>query len=91
MLPRRGILVPSETDRKDFFSDRKLNKVERANNAVPHLANRKIILNELMANKEELVAEALAFPKGKHDDFVDTLIDLIKYVYGRSHSMFDVL
>ena len=86
-----GLPSISETDRKKFFEDRKLNKVERANNAVPHLANRFVIVNEMLANKETLIAEALSFPKGRHDDFVDTLVDAIKYTYGRSYSTFDVI
>ncbi len=86
----KGILVPSETTRKEFFSDRRLNKVERANNAVPYLTNRKVIINENIPNKEYLVTECLSFPKGRHDDFCDTMIDLLKYVYGRTYSMFDV-
>lgn len=89
-LPKKSVLVPSETARKKFFEDRKLDKVERANNAVPHLTGRKIIVSDKIAGREDLVSEALKFPKGRHDDFVDTLIDAVKYVYGSKPTMFDV-
>ena len=91
MLPRKGILIPSETQLKEFYADRHLNKVERANNAIPHLSNHKIYINRNISIKEDLVAECLGFPNMKHDDFVDTLIDGIKYVYGRKISILDVL
>lgn len=90
-LPKKGVMIPSEDDRKEFYTDRKWDKVARANNAVPHLANRKVHMNEAMANKEELVSEALRFPKGAHDDFVDTLVDGIKLVFARQVGILDVL
>jgi predicted phage terminase large subunit-like protein len=81
LLPKRGILIPTPNQIKDFFSDRRLSKVERANNAVPYLANRRIHINHLIQDKEILVAEALKFPKANHDDFVDTLIDGVKLAF----------
>lgn len=87
----KGYMIPSESSLEDFFSDRRLNKVERANNVVPHLANRKIIINTNLANKEELLAECLKFPQATHDDFIDTLIDAVKMVYARELSILDVL
>lgn len=86
-----GLMIPGESVIKEFYSDRRLDKVERANNAVPHLTTRKVKINQNIANKEELVTEALHFPKGKHDDFVDTLVDAIKKVYGRALGILDVL
>ena len=88
---KKGLMIPGESTIKEFYQDRKFDKVERANNVVPHLANRKIYFNNVIGNKEELLAECLTFPKGKHDDFVDTLIDGIKMVYSKSTSIFDVL
>ena len=91
MLPRKGILVPSESQIKEFFSDRKYDKVARANNAVPHLAYRKIKINKNIHDKETLLAEVLTFPRAKWDDFTDTLIDAVKYTYSNKLSLADVL
>jgi predicted phage terminase large subunit-like protein len=88
---KSGIMVPSESDIKEFYSDRKFDKVERANNAIPHLANRKVFINQHIAQKEDLVAECLSFPKGKHDDFVDTVVDMIKLVYASKYGILDVI
>lgn len=90
-LPKKRVMIPNERDRKKFYEDRKFNKVERANNAVPHLANRRIHINNKILDKEILLAEVLAFPKGAHDDFVDTVIDGIKYVFSRKRSILEVL
>ncbi|GEM_PF-317733 len=87
----KGLGIPSENDLKEFFKDRKLDKVERANNAIPHLSDKKIYISNLINEKEELKAELLAFPNGKHDDFADTVIDGIKRAYGRALSILDVL
>lgn len=88
-LPKRGIMIPSETTIKEFFDDRKKDKVERANNAVPHLAGRYIVINESIPHKEDLLAEVLGFPKAKHDDFTDTVIDGIKMAFGKKRSILD--
>lgn len=89
--PPYGVMIPGDDQIEEFFSDRKHDKVMRANNAVPYLVNRRVHINELIAEKEELVKEALKFPKAAHDDFVDTLIDGIKFAFARSISLFDVL
>lgn len=81
-----GLQIPSESDLKDFYADRRYNKQERANNVAPHLANRKVWINNAIGNKEDLVAQCLGFPNSKHDDFVDTLVDALKIVYSRSIS-----
>jgi len=78
-LPKLGIVMPSETQRKEFYSDRKSDKVMRANNALPQLSNSRIIINEQIAGKEELLQEVLGFPNAKHDDFTDCVIDGVKY------------
>jgi len=90
-LPKRGILIPQEAAIKEFFADRKWDKVTRANNAIPYLANRVVVINEDILNKEELLAETLRFPRAAHDDFVDTLIDGIKFAFARQVSSLDVL
>lgn len=88
---KKGLLIPGETAILEFYKDRRFDKVERANNAAPHLANRFVIINKNLENKEELLLECLAFPNGKHDDFVDTLVDGVKMVYSRTISILDVL
>lgn len=90
-LKESGILIPGEKTIKEFFKDRRIGKVERANNAIPHLATRKIIINNQIQQKESLVSEALGFPNSKHDDFVDTLVDAIKFAYGSPKTIFDLL
>lgn len=88
---RKGLMIPSEDRISEFYKDRKFDKVERANNVITHLASRKVIINERISYKEELVSEALVFPKGKHDDFVDTLVDALKITYGTTVGILDVL
>lgn len=87
----KGLMIPSEADLKEFYSDRRLSKVERANNVVPHLSHRSLFINNALSNKEDLVAQCLGFPKVKHDDFVDTLIDGLKMIYSRQIGLLDVL
>jgi predicted phage terminase large subunit-like protein len=90
-LPGDDIVIPGDEMIEDFFADRKLNKVERANNAAPRLRNRRVHINEKLANRETLRNEAVSFPKGAHDDFTDTLVDAIKMVYCWQPSILDVL
>lgn len=88
---KKGLFIPSEADIKEFYSDRRADKLERANNVIPHLAYRKLKINKAIAIKEDLVAECLMFPKGKHDDFVDTVVDALKVVYTPQLSILDVM
>lgn len=85
-----GLPIPSEDDLNTFYKDRRFDKVERANNVVPHLAHRKVVINETIENKEHYVLQALNFPKAKHDDFVDTLVDALKIKYGKISSILDL-
>lgn len=92
VLPKYGIRIPTDNAIKEFFSDRRMNKVERANNAIPHLSSRKIYVNKNIRIKDEIMNEVLLFPRAKHDDFVDTLVDGVKFVYSKSDvSILDVL
>lgn len=91
ILPTKGVIMPSDTMIEKFFADRKWDKVQRANNAIPFLGNRKIRINENINDKQELVNECLKFPRAAHDDFVDTVIDGIKFTYASSHGILDVL
>jgi predicted phage terminase large subunit-like protein len=90
-LPSLGVVMPSESDVIEFFKDRKHDKVMRANNIIPYLSNKKVIINENITLKEVLIEEVISFPRGRHDDFVDTLIDGIKYENCRGYSILDVL
>ena len=65
----------------------------RANAVMPYLAYNKVYINEAIDNtlKTEIMAELLNFPKAKHDDFVDCVIDGVKYVHTNSVSILDVL
>jgi len=90
-LATKNLAIPSESDLMEFFKDRRFDKSQRANNVVPNLGNRKVYVNRLIGNKEELINQCLGFPKVKHDDFVDTLIDGLKMVYSRQLSIIDVM
>lgn len=90
-LPELGIVMPSDTMIDKFFKDRKWDKVQRANNAIPFLGNRKVHINEKINDKAELLNEVLRFPRAPHDDFVDTVIDGIKFTYASSYGILDVL
>lgn len=91
MFTRKGLMVPSEERIKEFFKDRSKGKVERANNAVPWLGNKKIRINESIHGKEDLLNEVLSFPNGRHDDFVDTVIDGVKLAFSKKLGSVDVL
>ena len=86
-----NMMIPSDSDLAEFFRDRRMDKVERANNVVPHLATRKVYINVNLTEKEDLVNEACAFPKVKHDDFTDCMIDSLKKTYGSVPTSFDIL
>lgn len=87
----KHLMIPSEKDLNEFYSDRHLNKVERANNAVPYLSNRKVYLNEEMPDVDTYIQQCLTFPNGRHDDFVDCLIDGVKRAYSHKPSILDLM
>lgn len=87
---RKGLVIPNEDMLKEFYSDRKWDKVERANNVIPRLGNRKVYFSNSIGYKEDLLNQCLGFPKVKHDDFVDTLVDALKLIYAKENSLFDV-
>lgn len=88
-----GLMIPYEEDIKEFFKDRRLNKVERANNAIPHLSDKQLHININLAEdiKDDIKSEVLQFPSGKHDDIVDVIIDAIKEAFGAETTIWDIL
>lgn len=69
--------APDKVD--EFFKDRRLDKVARANIAIPNLVNSPIIVDGSITDElfDKLKAELMAFPDGEHDDFClegDTLV-----------------
>lgn len=76
-LPDKNIVMPREKQIDEFFKDRKLDKVQRANAVMPFFTNRKILINNKLNNKikNEIIDECINFPDGLHDDIVDTIID----------------
>lgn len=55
----------------EFFKDRRLDKVARANVIIPHLVNNPVIVGPEIPEDtfEAIHRELLAFPDGEHDDF----------------------
>jgi predicted phage terminase large subunit-like protein len=92
-MPMYGVPMRRQDDVDAFFKDRKFDKVMRANIIIPHLVNNAIICGPEIGEGmfEECKNELLAFPDGTHDDFVDVLIDAVKFTYNREVSILDVL
>lgn len=76
-LPSKKILMPRPEEVEEFFKDRKLDKVERANAIMPFFTKNKIYINsDLSTNvKNEIIDECINFPDALHDDIVDTIVD----------------
>lgn len=72
------IIVPSDEELKELYKDRKWDKVQRANNILIHLSNWRVKVFKEITGILEMLEECFNFPKGKHDDFVDCVIDGIK-------------
>ena len=81
VLPDRNIIMPRSSDIDEFFKDRHLDKVQRANAVMPFFTSNKIYINVDIKKslKNEIIDECINFPDGLHDDIVDTIIDGIKY------------
>jgi phage terminase large subunit-like protein len=76
------IPVPTDEMLQEFFKDRNIDKVERANNAIPFIdkINHNVIINTAMGDdKIKIIQSELSiFPNGKHDDVVETVWDSCK-------------
>lgn len=93
-LPLLGVPIQSETIIKDFFKDRKRDKVIRANVVIPDVANYGITFNCEMDRGliEDCIQEAIEFPDGRHDDIVDSaIVDGAKLVYKHVPSILEVV
>lgn len=87
--------VPMQPPEKvdEFFKDRRLDKVARANIVIPQLVNNPIIVGDGIDEEkyERFKREILSFPDGEHDDVVDITTDSVKFCYNRTPSILDVL
>ena len=92
-MPSYGVPMQGQSTIDEFFKDRRLDKVARANVIIPHLNAFPVMVGEGISEGlfNELKAELLAFPDGAHDDFCDVLINAVKFTYNRPVSIFDVL
>lgn len=88
-----GLPMQSEEFIDEFFSDRRMDKVARANIVIPTLNTFPVIVSDNISDSmfTALKDELLNFPKGAHDDFCDNICDSIKFVYNRPLSILDVV
>lgn len=88
-----GYPMPPEEEIKDFFKDRTEDKAQRASKAIPFLVGKSIVVSNAIPKQiyNACRSELMNFPKGEHDDFVDTLVDAVKYTFNRPLSILDVL
>lgn len=92
-LPQLGIPIPSEAAIRDFYKDRKRDKVIRANVVLPEIANFGVTFNCDMdaGTIQDCIQECLEFPDGRHDDMEDFICDSAKLVYKHTPSLLEVL
>lgn len=92
-MPMYNVPMQSPDKIDEFFKDRRLDKVARANIAIPNLVSNPIAVDSSISDElfDKLKQELMAFPDGEHDDFTDTLIDAVKFCYQRNPSILDVL
>lgn len=92
-LPQLGVPIQSEAIIKDFYKDRKRDKVIRANVILPDVANFKVTFNCDIDQSivQDCIQECIEFPDGKHDDIVDCVVDSAKLVYKHTPSLLEVL
>ena len=92
-LPTLGIPIQSEEIIRDFYKDRKRDKVIRANVVLPDIANFGVTFNCDMDRGmiEDCIQECIEFPDGKHDDMEDFICDSAKLVYKHIPALHEVL
>ena len=90
---QEGIITQSEGVLKEFYKDRKRDKVIRANVVLPDVYNYKVTFNIDMNRGiiQDCISECIEFPDGRHDDMVDCIVDGAKLVYKHIPSLLEVL
>ena len=90
---QEGIPTQSELILKEFYKDRKRDKVIRANVILPDVYNFKVTFSSDMdrATVQDCISECIEFPDGRHDDMVDCIIDGAKLVYKHNPSVLEVI
>lgn len=88
-----GYPMPPQEEIDEFFKDRSQDKLQRANKAIPFLVGKSIVVSNAIPKQIYLACrtEMMNFPKGEHDDFVDAVVDAVKYAFNRPLSILDVL
>lgn len=90
---QEGIITQSELTLKEFYKDRKRDKVIRANVVLPDIYNFKVTFNCDIDQSivQDCISECLEFPDGRHDDMVDCIVDAAKLVYKHTPSILEVI
>lgn len=90
---QEGIITQAENVLKEFYKDRKRDKVIRANVVLPDIYNYKITFNKDMdmGTIQDCITECLEFPEGRHDDMVDCVVDGAKLAYKHIPSLLEVI
>ena len=92
-LPELGVPIQADTVIREFYKDRKKDKLIRANVVLPDIQNHKVTFNYQINQElvQDCIKECLEFPDGKHDDMVDCIVDSAKLVYKHIPSLLEVL
>lgn len=92
-LPTLGVPIQADTIIRDFYKDRKRDKVIRANVVLPDIANFKVTFSTEVPKDlvQETISQCLGFPEDRHDDIVDCIVDSAKLVYKHIPSLLEVL
>lgn len=92
-MPQYNVPMQNPDFVDEFFKDRRLDKVARANIIIPQLVANPIIVSPDVIDKmfDDCKSELLAFPDGSHDDVTDVVTDAVKFTYNRDVSILDVL
>ena len=92
-LPEIGVPIQADTIIREFYKDRKKDKLIRANVVLPEIHNHKVTFNYQINQEliQDCIKECLEFPDGKHDDIVDCIVDSAKLVYKHTPSLLEVL
>ena len=90
---QEGIITQSELVLKEFYKDRKRDKVIRANVVLPDIYNFKVTFSSDIDRTivQDCISECIEFPDGRHDDMVDCIIDGAKLVYKHNPSVLEVI